>query len=189
MTEMEAYVKNNKSRGVVAFAQFQSMTGKDKFFEATKVSWFNRTFRAKKFEAKQFRGTFLNIKEAPEPDVIIWENQHIGDFSRMLRTGLVTFITVILLIASFGGIIISKYYQDQAAKEYDVSICGKEVITITEAYQDYLKPAAVRSGRFGCYCFNQLLLVQLGAKSIKFPNNEMLCSSWVDGYSLSNALA
>jgi hypothetical protein len=32
-------------------------------------------------------------------------------------------------------------------------------------------------------------LVQLGAKTIKFPNNEMLCSPWVDGYSLSNALA
>jgi hypothetical protein len=32
-------------------------------------------------------------------------------------------------------------------------------------------------------------LVQLGAKSIKFPNNEMLCAPWVDGYSLSNALA
>lgn len=32
-------------------------------------------------------------------------------------------------------------------------------------------------------------MVQLGAKTIKFPNNEMLCSPWVDGYSLSNALA
>ena len=32
-------------------------------------------------------------------------------------------------------------------------------------------------------------MVQLGAKTIKFPNNEMLCSAWVDGYSLSNALA
>ena len=32
-------------------------------------------------------------------------------------------------------------------------------------------------------------MVQLGAKSIKFPNNEMLCAPWVDGYSLSNALA
>jgi len=30
----------------------------------------------------------------------------------MIRTGIVTFITIILLIASFGGIIISKYYQD-----------------------------------------------------------------------------
>ena len=29
----------------------------------------------------------------------------------------------------------------------------------------------------------------MGAKTIKFPNNEMLCSPWVDGYSLSNALA
>ena len=76
----------------------------------------------------------MNIKDAPEPDVIIWENQHIGDVNRMIRTGIVTFITVILLVASFAGIIISKYYQDQAAKEYDVSICGKDVISVTEAY-------------------------------------------------------
>jgi len=107
----------------------------------------------------------------------------------MLRTGLVTFITVVLLLASFGGIIISKYYQDQAAKDYDISMCGKDAITLTEAYQDYLKPKSVQSGQFGCYCFNQLLLVQLAAKTIKFPNNEMLCSPWVDGYSLSNAMA
>jgi len=52
----------------------------------------------------------------------------------MIRTGIVGFITVVLLIASFGGIVISKYYQDQAAKEFDVSICGKDVISITEAY-------------------------------------------------------
>ncbi len=74
MTEMENYVKTNKSRGVVAFAQFQSMSGKDKFFKALKISWFNRVFRKKKFAERQFRGQFLDVKEAPEPDVIIWEN-------------------------------------------------------------------------------------------------------------------
>jgi hypothetical protein len=50
------------------------MSGKDKFLEATQISWFNRIFRAKKFANKQFRGEFLEIKDAPEPDVIIWEN-------------------------------------------------------------------------------------------------------------------
>jgi len=30
----------------------------------------------------------------------------------MIRTGIVTLITVVLLIGSFAGIIISKYYQD-----------------------------------------------------------------------------
>ena len=68
-------------------------------------------------------------------------------------------ITIFLLIASFAGIIISKYYQDQAAKEYDVSICGKEIIPLPEAYQDYLKPSTVRSGKYGCFCFSQLLLI------------------------------
>jgi hypothetical protein len=26
----------------------------------------------------RFRNIFLNVKDAPEPDVIIWENQHIS---------------------------------------------------------------------------------------------------------------
>lgn len=48
-------------------------------------------------------------------------------------------ITVILIGLSFGGIVFSKYYQDMAAKEYDVSMCGNVELTLTEAYQDYLK--------------------------------------------------
>ena len=44
MKEMQQYVKNNKSVAVVAFAQFQSMSGKDKFMKATELSWFKRTF-------------------------------------------------------------------------------------------------------------------------------------------------
>lgn len=44
-------------------------------------------------------------------------------------------ITVILIGVSFGGIVFSKYYQDTAAKEYDISICSGSVeVTLTEAY-------------------------------------------------------
>ena len=52
------------------------------------------------------------MKKAPEPDVIIWENQHIGNVERKIRTGIVTVITLALVILSFAGIIVSKYYQD-----------------------------------------------------------------------------
>lgn len=62
-------------------------------------------------------------------------------------------ITVILIGLSFGGIVFSKYYQDMAAKEYDISMCGNVELTLTEAYQDYLKKKEIQSGKFGCYCF------------------------------------
>lgn len=52
----------------------------------------------------------MDVKDAPEPDVIIWENQHIGDVNRMIRTGIVMLITIILIVVSFAGIIVSKYY-------------------------------------------------------------------------------
>jgi hypothetical protein len=50
------------------------------------------------------------VKLAPEPDVIIWQNQSIGNVQRNIRTGIVMLITTVLLAASFAGIIISKYY-------------------------------------------------------------------------------
>ena len=49
MAEMQNYVKTNKSVAVVAFAQFQSMSGKEKFLKTTKLSWFNKIFQAKKY--------------------------------------------------------------------------------------------------------------------------------------------
>lgn len=44
MREMELYVRRNKSKAVVAFAQFQSMTAKEKFLKASKLTWFQKTF-------------------------------------------------------------------------------------------------------------------------------------------------
>ncbi len=71
------------------------------------------------------------MKDAPEPDVIIWENQHISSVSRTIRTNVVMFITLMLVVISFGGIVYSKFYQDMAAKEYDISTCG--VIDLPQA--------------------------------------------------------
>jgi hypothetical protein len=44
-------------------------------------------------------------------------------------------ITIILIGVSFGGIVFSKYYQDTAAKEYDITMCSATTeVTLTEAY-------------------------------------------------------
>lgn len=78
MRDLERYVKVNRSKAVVAFAQFQSMTAKEKFYKAAHVSWWQKFFQPNKYKNRKFKGRWLNVKEAPEPDVIIWQNQHIG---------------------------------------------------------------------------------------------------------------
>jgi len=47
--KIEAYDETADSRCVVAFAQFQSMTGQKRFLKAAKIGWFRRTFQAAKY--------------------------------------------------------------------------------------------------------------------------------------------
>lgn len=42
MREMETYVRKSRSKAVVAFAQFQSMTAKEKFFKNAHLSWWKK---------------------------------------------------------------------------------------------------------------------------------------------------
>ncbi len=70
------------------------------------------------------REKWLEIKEAPEPSVILWKNLHIGNTNRFFRTLFVMFVTLVLLAITFAGIVVTKYYQDLASSEYDISGCG-----------------------------------------------------------------
>lgn len=74
MRQMELYVRKNRSKAVVAFAQFQSMSGRDKIIKALKLNWFQKNFQAKKFRHLRFKNRWLEVTLAPEPDVIIWQN-------------------------------------------------------------------------------------------------------------------
>lgn len=129
------------------------MHGKKKFLKDIKVSWWKRICQGKKYAGKKFKNTWLDVKKAPEPDVIIWQNQHISKTNRAIRTGIVALITIFLLGVSFGSIIVSKYYQDVASQKFDISNCGTAEITKDEAYADYQRPEDRQVGRLGCYCF------------------------------------
>jgi len=62
----------------------------------------------------RFKGVWLEIKKAPEPEVILWENQHITSKNRFLRSVLATFVTSSLLIACIFVISIGQYYDNKA---------------------------------------------------------------------------
>jgi hypothetical protein len=42
---------------------------------------------------------FLDIRKAPEPEVVNWENQHVTIFARFWKTLIVLFIMLVALVA------------------------------------------------------------------------------------------
>ena len=74
LSEMEKYAQKNKSGGVVAYAQFQSMNGRDKYFKAIKgTNWCARVC-GKRHDHKYLKKKWPDVKKGPEPTVIIWQN-------------------------------------------------------------------------------------------------------------------
>ena len=63
----------------------------------------------------------MTVGSGPEPTVIQWETLHVGAFSRFIRTAFVTLITIVLLIISVGGIVLSQNYQNIASTQFNIS--------------------------------------------------------------------
>jgi hypothetical protein len=59
--------------------------------------------------------------DGPEPSVILWQNLSVGKFSRAIRTFIVTIITIIMLVISIVGIVVSQYYQNDAAQKFNIA--------------------------------------------------------------------
>jgi t-SNARE complex subunit (syntaxin) len=72
LAEMEKYAMKNKSRGIIAYAQFQSMNGRDKFLRAiNKTAWCMRIC-TKRHDYKYLKKRWPEVAKGPEPTVIIW---------------------------------------------------------------------------------------------------------------------
>ena len=69
-------------------------------------------------------------------------------------------VTVILLVLSFFVIVISKYYQDYASKEYSLTNCGSVQVTMQQAYHDYTLSKERQTGLLNCYCYSQILTIK-----------------------------
>lgn len=52
----------------------------------------------KGYKSKLFKGRFLNVEQAVEPSLILWENLGITSFKRCLRISISTLVAIVLLI-------------------------------------------------------------------------------------------
>ncbi len=59
-------------------------------------------------------GKWLNVKQANAPDLILWENLRVGKGNRCFRIVFIVFVTIILIIASLGIVLVATKYQAEA---------------------------------------------------------------------------
>jgi cell division protein FtsL len=62
----------------------------------------------------RFYGKWLKVKKAIAPELIMWANLGIGKLGRFFRILIISFITLILICATFYVIILAKNYELQA---------------------------------------------------------------------------
>jgi len=82
--------------------------------QAQIVSWWY-------LDVLSFNGKWPDVMDGPEPSVILWQNLSVGKFSRAIRTFIVTIITIIMLVISIVGIVVSQYYQNDAAQKFNIA--------------------------------------------------------------------
>jgi hypothetical protein len=75
------------------------MHGKHKFIKTARVDKVRRLCGKTDHKYKKFMNKYLDIRKAPQPEVVNWENQHVTIFSRFWKTLLVLFIMLISLVA------------------------------------------------------------------------------------------
>jgi hypothetical protein len=107
---------------------------------------------------------------------------------RFIRIFIVAAISVLLMIFTFAIIVYSRYYQSSLSEKYGSSSCPSDKITQEEAYADYMKPQAERSGLMNCYCSQEYKTMAFNVKNIVFSNGEKYCEDWLLNYSVNNAL-
>jgi hypothetical protein len=63
---------NLNQKFVVGYAQFMSMTGLQKFLKATQAENDIIGELSSANDYKRYKGTKLDIRKAPEPEIILW---------------------------------------------------------------------------------------------------------------------
>jgi hypothetical protein len=75
------------------------------------TAWFGTT-------SENFRGKDCYIERAPEPTDILWENLAFASWDRFKKRSLTKIFTLLIILASFGIIILINWGQGEALKKY-----------------------------------------------------------------------
>jgi hypothetical protein len=111
-------------------------------YQLTKLErlWLNLTCRRKNYKSQLFFGKYLDVKQAVDPSLILWENLGSSIWHRAYRIVIITFVSCLLLSVT---LMINVYtqYKERELKAYNSQIQCDPSITIdpSAALIDYNK--------------------------------------------------
>ena len=164
------------------YLTMQSMEGKQRVLNALKPKKFRRCCNRKKFEQRYINGKWLEVYEAPQPSIILWENLSVTAFNRFLRILLVSLISGGLIAITFVLMVLCKNYQSDLTSSYNASSCPDRTISKEDAYRDSEMPESERQGLMHCYCLAQYNDIGTSVRDISFSDGVKHCDSWYSSY-------
>ena len=153
---MEEIGTNNQV--VTVFLLFRSMEGVERALYAFKSYKITRMWlsiftccMSKRQKSKLFKGKWLKVQPAVEPELLLWENFGVSRWGRFLRVLLYVVFVLVMLIVCFYIISYLEGEQNHYENELSGSQCGTSV-DASAANLDFLAVNNARTGDFHCFC-------------------------------------
>lgn len=64
------------------------------------------------------------MRRAPEPEVILWENQHVTTWNRVWKWAFTLFLMLVCLILVLATLAGTQYYANKSTNDFDAEVCG-----------------------------------------------------------------
>ena len=150
-------VERNQDNIKYAYIVFRSMEGMARAVNAYQLNsferlWLDLTCRRGKYKSRNFLDRYLDVKQAVDPSLILWENLGSSIWHRAQRVVVITFVSFLLLCIT---LMINVYtqYKERELKAYNPQIQCDPTISIdpSAALVDYDK-GANQVGLMYCLC-------------------------------------
>ena len=138
---------------------------------------------SQKQKSKLFKGKWLNVERAVEPELLIWENFGVTKGSRFLRVIFYIVFVLFMLLVCFYIIQLLENASNAASNEVPDIQCP-EFVDAAAANLDFYAPFEKRTGDFHCFCKNLFAAEGFdGINTFEFPLDSGLhCVEWFTHY-------
>ncbi|KAL4456640.1 hypothetical protein ABPG74_000747 [Tetrahymena malaccensis] len=140
---------------------------------------------------KVFQKKVINVKDAPNPDSILWENN--DSSALILRKIISVIITLAVVVGSYVLIVWIRNRKQDLMQQYPSVDCSNPIFDNIDSdqgkklveYENNQPSGTVKVGYIYCYCKTQINEIFSGSLSQPYKG---ICNDWLTSYTLSQFL-